>query len=262
MKGGRMKLGLVTYMLAAEWDIDTIIRKGAELGYTGVELRTTHKHGVEPSLSRQEREEVKKKFADSAVKLVGLGSVCDYHTSDPEELKKKIEETKAFVVLARDVGAEGVKVRPNAFPVGIPREKTIQQIGRSLHEVAAFAADYGVKIRLEVHGAGTCHQPFIKQMVEIADHPNCYVCWNSNMTDLDETGSIDNHFQMLQDKIEIVHINELSNRYPWVRLFQLLQGKNFTGYCLAEVGASPEPERFFQYYRALFQAYQDLAKRL
>jgi len=255
-----MKLGLVTYQLAAEWDLDTIIRKGEELGYKGVELRTTHKHGVEPSLSKAEREKVRKKFADSSVKLVGLGSVCDYHTSDPEELRKKIEETKAFILLARDVGAEGVKVRPNAFPEGVPKEKTIEQIGLSLGEVSRFAADYGVKIRLEVHGAGTAHPPFIKQMVDIANHSNCYVCWNSNLTDLDENGCLDRNFALLSDKIEIVHINELSNEYPWVRLFYLLQKKNFTGWCLAEVGGSSEPERFFRYYRALFEAYCRLAQ--
>ncbi|MCM8769961.1 MAG: sugar phosphate isomerase/epimerase, partial [Candidatus Omnitrophica bacterium] len=144
-------------------------------------------------------------------------------------------------------------------PESVPREKTIEQIGRSLRQVAAFAADYGVKIRLEVHGAGTCHPPYIKQMVEIADHPNCYVCWNSNQADRDENGSIDKNFDLLADKIDIVHINELSNDYPWIRLFCLLQKRNFQGYCLAEVGASPEPERFFLYYRALFDAYCRLA---
>ncbi|MCM8821028.1 MAG: sugar phosphate isomerase/epimerase, partial [Candidatus Omnitrophica bacterium] len=236
-----MKLGIVTYMVAAEWDVDTIIEKCSKTGYEGVELRSTHKHGVEPTMSKKERGVVRKKFESSPVKLVGLGTACEYHSPDKAEVKKNIEETKAFILLAKDTGAEGVKVRPNAFPEGVTKEKTIEQIGVSLRDVSAFAADYGVKIRLEVHGHGTCHPPYIKQMVDIADHPNLYVCWNSNMADLDGSGSIKKYFNMLKDKIEICHINELTNEYPWLELFSLLQGMNFKGYCLAEIMGNPEP---------------------
>ena len=186
-----MKLGLVTYEIAKDWDVDTIIEKCTGLRYEGVELRTTHAHGVEVGLDKTARADVRKKFADSAVTLVGLGSAFDYHTPDADELRKIIEATKEYILLAKDVGAEGVKVRPNAFVEGVPREKTLEQIGASLREVSAFGADHGIKIRLEVHGRDTCHPPHIRTMVDIADHPNLYVCWNSNMFDLDENGSID-----------------------------------------------------------------------
>jgi len=247
-------------MIAAEWDIDTIIKKCEELGYSGVELRTTHKHGVETSLSKSERKKVKKKFENSSVKLVGLGSTFEYHANDTKILRDNIEGTKEYIILAKDVGAEGVKVRPNAFPSEVSKEKTIEQIGLSLREVSSFGADYGIKIRLEVHGAGTSHPPYIKQMVDIADHPNLYVCWNSNMSDLDEQGSIEKHFDMLKHKIEIAHINELWNEYPWLTLFKLLKSINFSGFCLAEILGNPEPERILRYYKALFDAYQKIVE--
>lgn len=254
-----MKLGIVTYMIAAEWDLDTIIKKCEELGYEGVELRTQHKHNVESNLSKSQREEVRKKFENSKVKLVGLGTCFEYHSQDKEILKKNIEGTKEYVILAKDVGAEGIKVRPNAFPEGVPKEKTIEQIGKSLREVSSFASDYGIKIRLEVHGKDTSNPIYIKQMVDIANHPNLYVCWNSNMTDLDETGSIERNFNLLKDKIDIVHINELCNEYPWLTLFKLLKGINFKNFCLAEILYNPEPERFLRYYKALFDAYLKLS---
>jgi len=118
-----MKLGIVTYMIAAEWNLDTIIKKCEELGYKGVELRTNHKHKVESNLTKKEREEVKKKFENTNVKLVGLGTCFEFHSPDKDELKKNIEGAKEYVLLARDVGAEGIKVRPNAFPEGIPKKK-------------------------------------------------------------------------------------------------------------------------------------------
>ena len=254
-----MKIGIVTYQMAAEWDLNTIIKKCTETGYAGVELRTTHKHGVEVNLSSPEREAVKKQFENSAVKLVGLGSAFEYHSPDAEELKKNIEGTKEYVILAKDVGAEGVKVRPNAFPENVPKEKTIEQIGLSLKEVGSFASDYGIKIRVEVHGPETSLPSNIKQMIDIADNPNVYVCWNGNVTDKDENGSIKDNFNLLKDKIEIVHINELCNDYPWVSLFRLLKGIKFDGFCLAEISYNPEPERFLNYYKALFNAFVELA---
>ena len=50
-----MKLGLVTYNMAKDWDISTIIEQCVETGFKGVELRTTHAHGVEVDLSASER---------------------------------------------------------------------------------------------------------------------------------------------------------------------------------------------------------------
>jgi len=255
-----MKLGIVTYQIAADWDIDTIIEKCKKLGYEGVELRTGHKHGVETTLSKQEREDIKKKFQESNIKLVGLGSAFEYHSPDKEELRKNIEGTKEYIILAKDVEAEGVKVRPNAFPENVPREKTIEQIGMSLREVSSFASDYGIKIRLEVHGPETSHPPYIKQMIDIANHQNLYICWNSNMTDIDETGSIEKNFNLLKDKIDICHINELCNEYPWIELFKLLNGINFNGFCLAEIQASSEPDRLLSYYKALFNAYNKIVQ--
>jgi hypothetical protein len=66
-------LGLVTYNLAVHWDIETIIRNCEKTGFAGAELRTTHEHGVEPSISKQRRVEVKKRFADSGVRTGGFG---------------------------------------------------------------------------------------------------------------------------------------------------------------------------------------------
>jgi len=255
-----MKLGLVTYNIAAEWDLETLISTCERLGYEGVELRTTHAHQVEVNLSKAERGEVKKRFDDSPVTLVGLGSTFDYHSADPEELKQNIEGTKEYTILAQEVGAQGVKVRPNTFLEGMPEQQTIKQIGDTLREVGEFAQDYGVAIRLEVHGKDTSFPPHIKAMMDRANHPNVYVCWNSNSTDLDETGSIDSYFDMLKDRINILHINELWNDYPWERLFRLLHETGFEGFCLAEIPSSDDPETVLKYYRKLFLTLVDNAR--
>ena len=52
------RLGLVTYNLAKDWDIETLIKNCEETGFEAVELRTTHKHGVELPLTKEPRAEV------------------------------------------------------------------------------------------------------------------------------------------------------------------------------------------------------------
>ena len=53
----RFKLGMVTYELGKDWDIETLIKNCETTGFEAVELRTTHKHGVELSISKQRRQD-------------------------------------------------------------------------------------------------------------------------------------------------------------------------------------------------------------
>jgi len=250
-----LRLGLVTYNLARSWDIPMIIKMCSETGFEAVELRTTHAHGVEPSLNEEQRRAVKKTFKGSPVRLLSLGTVCEYHAIEKEEVIRNINMTKKFIKLAYDVGALGVKVRPNGLQVerGIPVEHTLKQIGRSLRECGEYAEDYGVEVWLEVHGKGTSDLRYIKEIMEVADHRNVGVCWNSNKTDVID-GSIKETFDLVKKWVRSVHIRELYDKtYPWRELFSLLKASGYDRYCLAEIPESREPERLMRYYHALFK---------
>ncbi len=253
-----MKLGLVTYQLAQDWDIATIIKNCEAAKFAGVELRTEHAHKVELNLTADQRAEVKRRFQDSPVQLMGLGSTYDFHTPDQAKLKRDLASAKEYIILAHDVGASGVKVRPNGLPKEVPQERTLEQIGRALRELGEFGAGHGICIRLEVHGAGTSLLPNIKAIMDAADHANVGVCWNSNDTDLAGEG-FDHNFDLVKDKIFSCHMRDLYlENYPFRRLLARLNGIRFTGYCLAEIPASADPVRVMKYFRALWLAYQEL----
>jgi sugar phosphate isomerase/epimerase len=254
----KMKLGIVTYNIAKDWDVSTVIKNCTETKFQGVELRTSHAHGVEVALNQEQRAEVKKLFRDSPVELMGLGSAFDFHTPDPAKLRADIAATKEYILLARDVGAPGVKVRPNGLPKEVPKEKTLEQIGKSLRELGEFAAGHGVQIRLEVHGAETAQVPNIQTIMDVADHKNVGVCWNSNQSDLDGEG-FDHNFNLLKNKIFTVHMRDLYlDEYPFRKLLAGLNDAGFTGYCLAEIAESKDPLRVLRYFRSLWLAYQNL----
>ena len=89
-----LKIGLMTYLLGKDWDVETIIRNCTAAGFQSVELRTTHAHGVEVALTPSQRAEVKKRFKDSPLETISLASAFQYHFPDRAELKRNVVGTK------------------------------------------------------------------------------------------------------------------------------------------------------------------------
>jgi sugar phosphate isomerase/epimerase len=248
-----LKLGLMTYTLAKEWDIDTIIKNCTETKFQHVELRTTHAHGVEVTMTASERATVKKKFEDAGL-AISLASGFSYLYPDEARLRKSIEDTKEYIHLARDVGARGIRVFAGSIPRGKePDEKSMEQMAGSLAEVGEYGYNNGVEIRVCNDGPSIVT---IKKIIDLSQSPHVYVNWNCPMSDLDGEG-FEANFNSVKKIIKNIHIRELWNDYPWRLFFSLLSKSGYTGYCDAEVNASADPVRFMKYYRALFLAFQN-----
>jgi sugar phosphate isomerase/epimerase len=253
------KLGMVTYNVAAQWDLPTILKVCKAVGIAAVECRTTHKHGVEPTLSADQRDAVKKQFADSGVAFWGCGSVCEFQSPDPAVVKKNIDACRQFVRLVHDIGGTMVKVRPNGLPKGVAVEKTLEQIGKALVECGKAAEDYGIEICVEVHGAGTQEPANMKAIMEHCGHKSVGLTWNSNATDVKD-GSVNASFDLLKPWIKSCHINEIykdsSGAYPYRELFRLFREAGYDRYTMIEVGRTPPDvasgEDMLRYYRALW----------
>jgi sugar phosphate isomerase/epimerase len=240
MVKSNMKLGLVTYQWGRDWDLPTLIANCEKTGLLGVELRTEHTHKVETNLTALQRAEVKKRFADSPVECIGYGSNFEYHSPDPEQLRTNIEQTKEHIKLCKDIGATGIKVKPNDLPAGVPKEKTIAQIGASLNEVGRFARDYGQLVRVEVHGNLTQELPNMKAIFDHVTEPNVKICWNCNDQDLLPPG-LEGNFNMVKKWFgDTVHVRELNvGDYPYQQLFDLFAKISYKGWILLEARTEP-----------------------
>jgi len=235
-----MQFGLVTYLWAQHWDLPTIISNCEDAGYLGVELRTMHAHGVETSLTSAQRADVKKRFADSPVNCLGYGGNFEYHSPDQAILRENIEQTKEYIKLCADIGATGIKVKPNDLPDAVPPEKTIAQIAASLNEVGKFANDYGQLVRVEVHGQKTQEIPVMKAIFDQVTEPLVKICWNSNDQDLLPPG-LEANFNSLKKWFgDTVHVRELNEgSYPYQQLFDLFNAMDYKGWILLEARTEP-----------------------
>jgi sugar phosphate isomerase/epimerase len=258
-EAAKFKLGLVTYNVPKDWDLPSILKVCKEVGIAAVECRTTHKHGVERTLTADQRKDVKKQFADSGIVFWGCGTECEFHSPDPAVVKQKIEDCKQFVALVKDIGGKGVKVRPNGVAKGADEQKTFEQIGKSLIECGKAAADAGIEIWVEVHGGITQIPKNMKTIMEACGHKSVGVTWNSNAADV-ENKSVKASFELLKPWIRSCHINDLENdakgTYPYHELFALLRGIGYDRYTLCEVGKAypiAEGTEFLKRYKELWE---------
>ncbi len=257
----KFQLGLVTYNVPANWDLPTLLDTCKAVGIAAVECRTTHKHGVEPSLSADDRTRVKGRFTDSGVKFWGCGSVCEFHSPDAAVVAKNVEECKRFLGLVKDLGGTGVKVRPNGVAKGHTVEQACEQIGKALVGCGTAAADLGLEIWVEVHGSVTQAPANMKRILDACGHKSVGVTWNSNPTDL-TAGSLAEGFDLLAPHIRSCHINDLTNdaagKYPYRDLFQRLAGIGYDRYTLCEVGKSYPPAEGREFLRGYKKLWEEL----
>ena len=240
IKKSKMKLGLVTYQWGKDWDLPTLITNCEKTGLLGVELRTEHAHKVETNLSASQRADVKKRFADSPVTCIGYGSNFEYHSPDPAEVRKNIESTKEYIKLCKDIGATGIKVKPNNLPKEVSKEKTIAQIAASFNEIGKYAESMGQLVRVEVHGNLTQEIPNIRAIFEQVTEKSVKMCWNCNDQDLLPPGLEPNFNSVKKYFGDTVHIRELNvGDYPYQDLMNLFVKINYEGWILLEARTEP-----------------------
>jgi sugar phosphate isomerase/epimerase len=233
-----LRFGLATYTWGRDWDVPTLIANCAKAGLYGVELRTSsnYAHGVEVTLGKSGRAEVKKRFADSPVKVVSIACSERMDWPEPEKLRAAVEAAKAHLQLSHDVGCNVLRVFPNQFHDGVPRERTIEQIARAVDELGVVAADLGQEVSLEAHGpAGEL--PTMRAIMDRVTRPSVRVRLNCDARDSQGEGFVAN-FNLVKDFLSrVIHVHDLADpKYPYQLMVDLLVKAHWTGWALAERG--------------------------
>lgn len=130
--------------------IADVVRLAATNGYHGVELRAHPEEPVHPGIGADERAEVAAEFKAAGVEILGLAGYA--RVAAPGEDGPVLDEIRALLDLARDLGAPFVRVFPGADPAGGQSVEEADAIAaRRLGTAAEDAADRGVRVLLETH---------------------------------------------------------------------------------------------------------------
>jgi sugar phosphate isomerase/epimerase len=253
-----VKLGLLTYDIAKDWDLQTLLDRAREIGFEGIEFRVdlNQSHGVELDRTKKERKRIREMFRAAGIAICGLGSGCMYDSPNPTVLKENIERTKGLLALTADVGAPGLKVFGNTFHEreGIPREQTLRQVVEAVRECGLFAKDLGVDLRFEMHGDFN-HWEYAVRVVEEAGNGNVNLIYNSDPRDV-VNGSVAETIGHVIKHVKHIHMHELVDpQYPSREMLRIFKGARYEGYCVAEVQESPDSLRVLRYYKTLWEAY-------
>ena len=238
--GAKLRFGFTSYQWGKDWNIPTLIANLQKAEVFGVELRTSasYAHGVELSLTPEKRKEVKKQFADSPIKLVGIASAERMDWVEPEKLRTAIDAAKAHIKLSYDTGASGVRIFPNDWHPNVPHEKTIEQIAKAVDQVGAYAADFGQEVRLEAHGSAG-ELTTLRAIMDKVTQRSVRIKLNSDARDTKGQG-FEANFNLVKDFLgHTIHLHELNDsKFPYKLQIDLLKKINWDGWCLLEASAS------------------------
>jgi len=240
-RANKMRFGFTTYIWGREWDIPTLIANCTELKAYGLEMRVEMKsaHGVELDIDAARRREVRKRFADSPVKVLGLATGERFDYIDPDKLKASIEKARRYAELSHDIGGRGIRVFPNDFHKEVPQEKTIEQIAKGVNELAKSAAGYGQSIRLENHGSAG-RLKTLKLVMDRVDQKNAGVMLNSDAKDA-AAGAFEENFNLVKNRLgDTLHMHDLTAPdFPYQLQCNLLMDAGWTGWWLPELDKPP-----------------------
>lgn len=243
-RASKMRFGFTSYLWGRDWDIGTLIANCRAIGAFGLEVRVETKsaHGIELTLDAARRREIKARFAESPVKLVGIATGERFDYPDPAQNKASIEKAKLYAQLSHDLGSAGIRVFPNDFHKEVPRERTIEQIARGLRELAPVAAGLGQLVRLENHGTAGELKNLALVLAQVPDK-NVVVKLNCEARDA-AGGEFQTHFNLVKHRLgDTMHLKDLTIAgFPYQLQTDLLVDAGWSGWCLPELEKPPAPE--------------------
>lgn len=173
-----MKLGFSS-LGCPEWDLDTIIKQAASLGYQGIELRglqgEMHLPGS-PAL-RKDPQAVINQLGDAKVELVCLATGNSFHHPDKKRVANEKAQVREFLELAGELKCPFVRVYGDEVPRYEDKNVTLMRIVEALADLAPVAAACKTTILLENHGDFSGSRD-LWYLVDAVNHPAVQGCWH------------------------------------------------------------------------------------
>ena len=179
----RLPLGFST-LGCPTWPWPKILDFAAEHQFASIELRGILENmdlTKVPEFAADRIGEAKRQLRAHGLAVSCLGASANMHDMDPVKHAAQLDEARAFIDLAHELGAPYVRVFGNEYVPGVPRDEMLAHISGALHELGDYARRKGVTVIIESHGAFT-DSPALLEILQKADSPNVALLWDAHHT--------------------------------------------------------------------------------
>jgi sugar phosphate isomerase/epimerase len=219
-------MNMITFSTLAcpTWSIETIIKRAAEFGYNGIELRGGSRGHVQPAMPASQKALLLQLSSDHGVAALAVTAYTSFVSSVPEELQANIDEAKRHVDLAAELGAKYVRVFLGELPAGTNLDASLYAtMAESLFTTSEYATSLGVNIAIEPHDNFARSSTLIPLFDQPRLHPGLRVIWDiGNAFAAGENPP--QGFEPLKDRIAYVQVKDGKGRDPHWQLCPLGEG--------------------------------------
>jgi sugar phosphate isomerase/epimerase len=251
-----MRLSFMTFA-CPEWTYAQVLQAAVDYGYQGLEPRTDagHQHGLEVTLDTAGRRDARRQAEDGGISLCCLATSLKFAVP-AEQRPALLDEVKARVELARDLGIPGLRVFGGKPDGEFSTDDAVRWCGENLRAGGDIAEQAGVELWLESHDFFSTGV-LVEQALTIADHPAVHANYDMYhplrlREDLDTTfEALQGHIRHThwhdgvahEDKIEITRMGE--GELPLAAIVRRLDAIGYEGFYSGEwfnqqMGATPE----------------------
>ena len=166
------------------WPWPKILDFAAEQEFAAIELRgilTNMDLTKVPELAPEHIAEAKRQLQAHGLTVSCLGASANMHDMDPTKHAAQLAEARAFIDLARALGAPYVRVFGNEYVKDVPRDQMLAHIAGALRSLGDYARPKGVTVVIESHG-DFIDSPSLLELLQRADSPNVALLWDAHHT--------------------------------------------------------------------------------
>ncbi len=203
-----MKLSFST-LACPDWTWTEVQATAVELGYQGVELHGSKHEPFLPSAAPflpKQLPRTKQQLDKIRLQISALSTGALLQTGEAGQRKAYLEEVKAYIKLAAELGVDYVLVRGDqeAGPGG---EVSDQLVLDALMELGDFAIDHGVYVLIKTNGVYT-DTARLAALQERLDHPAVGVAWDVHHTYRFGKESFAETWGRLQGQIKYIQLKD------------------------------------------------------
>jgi sugar phosphate isomerase/epimerase len=174
-----IKTGFST-LSCPDWTWREVVQRGKRYGFDGVEIRLVARETdllKVPEFQPSELPQRRRELSDAGFQICGLASSVRFHDPEKTVRERHVETGKAYLDLAKELGAGFVRVFGDVVPEGTDRQTLIEQVVEGLDRLGEYAEALELNIVIETHG-DFAESGLMQDTMKLVTSPAAGVLWD------------------------------------------------------------------------------------